>query len=69
MCLRLYDHRGIPLPVVRRLTRQVLVALDYLHTKCRIIHTGERALLQSFGGTPLQLPASMRHARKFFKCH
>ena len=38
--LRLYDHRGIPLPVVRRLARQVLVALDYLHTQCHIIHTG-----------------------------
>lgn len=42
---RLYDHRGIPLPVVRRLARQVLVALDYLHTQCHIIHTGARWLL------------------------
>lgn len=39
---RLYDHRGVPLPVVRHLTRQLLVALDYLHTRCQIIHTGER---------------------------
>eukprot|EP00887_Chlorella_sp_A99_P000093 scaffold16.g93.t1 len=30
--IRLYDHRGLPLPVV-------LVALDYLHTTCKIIHT------------------------------
>lgn len=37
--IRLYDHRGIPLHVVRRLARQVLVALDYLHTQCHIIHT------------------------------
>lgn len=39
---RLFDHRGIPLPAVRRLTRQVLVALDYLHSRCSIIHTGGR---------------------------
>ncbi|EFN54568.1 hypothetical protein CHLNCDRAFT_58196 [Chlorella variabilis] len=38
--IRLYDHRGISLPVVRHLARQVLVALDYLHTQCHIIHTG-----------------------------
>ncbi|KAL4427663.1 hypothetical protein ABPG75_001752 [Micractinium tetrahymenae] len=37
--IRLYDHRGIPLPVVRHLARQLLVALDYLHTRCQIIHT------------------------------
>lgn len=36
---RLFAHRGIPLPAVRHLARQVLVALDYLHTTCRIIHT------------------------------
>lgn len=38
---RLYDHRGIPIKVVRHLTEQTLIALDYLHTKCEIIHTGE----------------------------
>ncbi|KAI3424978.1 hypothetical protein D9Q98_008359 [Chlorella vulgaris] len=37
--IRLFAHRGIPLPAVRHLARQVLVALDYLHTTCRIIHT------------------------------
>lgn len=34
-----YDYRGIPLHVVRRLTKQILVALDYLHSKLHIIHT------------------------------
>ena len=38
--IRLYDHRGLPLPVVRNITRQVLIALDYLHITCKIIHTG-----------------------------
>jgi len=26
-----YGNRGIPIPIVRRLTKQILVALDYLH--------------------------------------
>lgn len=37
--IRLYDHRGIPLDVVRAITAQILVALRYLHTTCGIIHT------------------------------
>lgn len=45
---RLYDHRGIPIPIVRHLARQTLIALDYLHTKCQIIHTGERTVLLKF---------------------
>lgn len=42
---RAYDHRGVPLPIVRHLVRQTLEALDYLHTQCQIIHTGERELM------------------------
>ncbi|EFN58325.1 hypothetical protein CHLNCDRAFT_7891, partial [Chlorella variabilis] len=37
--IRAYEHRGIPLHIVRHLTRQTLVALDYLHIKCQIVHT------------------------------
>ena len=33
---------GVPLPVVRHITRQLLVALDFLHRECGIVHTGER---------------------------
>ena len=32
-------YRGIPLQDVRTITRQVLEGLDYLHTKCQVIHT------------------------------
>lgn len=38
---RLYEHRGIPIAVVRHLAQQTLQALDYLHTQCEIVHLGE----------------------------
>eukprot|EP00667_Euglena_gracilis_P004719 EG_transcript_4748 len=34
-----YDYKGIPVPIVKSITRQVLVALDYLHRELQIIHT------------------------------
>jgi serine/threonine-protein kinase SRPK3 len=37
--IREYNHRGIPLPVVRHLAKQMLIALDFLHITCGIIHT------------------------------
>ncbi|XP_037535216.1 SRSF protein kinase 2-like [Nematolebias whitei] len=33
------NYTGLPLPCVKSILRQVLQGLDYLHTKCRIIHT------------------------------
>ncbi|XP_050073926.1 SRSF protein kinase 3 [Anopheles maculipalpis] len=33
------NYRGIPLANVKSIIRQVLEGLDYLHTKCKIIHT------------------------------
>lgn len=33
------DYFGIPINNVKRIMRQVLEGLDYLHTKCKIIHT------------------------------
>ncbi|KAG8226342.1 hypothetical protein J437_LFUL014585 [Ladona fulva] len=33
------NYRGIPIANVKSIIRQVLEGLDYLHTKCRIIHT------------------------------
>lgn len=33
------NYRGIPLPNVKSIIRQVLEGLDYLHTQCKIIHT------------------------------
>lgn len=33
------NYQGIPLSNVKTIIRQVLEGLDYLHTKCKIIHT------------------------------
>ncbi|KAG8447887.1 hypothetical protein GDO86_015122 [Hymenochirus boettgeri] len=33
------NYEGLPLPCVKSILRQVLQGLDYLHTKCKIIHT------------------------------
>lgn len=33
------NYYGIPIKNVKRIMRQVLEGLDYLHTKCKIIHT------------------------------
>ena len=37
--MKRYDYKGIPLPLVRRMAKQILIGLDYLHRVCRIIHT------------------------------
>ncbi|XP_037068741.1 SRSF protein kinase 3-like [Pollicipes pollicipes] len=33
------NYQGIPLPNVKSIVKQVLEGLDYMHTKCKIIHT------------------------------
>lgn len=37
--IKRYDYKGVPLPLVRRLARQCLIGLDYMHRMCQIIHT------------------------------
>jgi serine/threonine-protein kinase SRPK3 len=37
--MKRYDYRGIPIPLVRKISKQVLIGLDYLHRICKIIHT------------------------------
>lgn len=37
--IKRYDYKGVPLPLVRRLAKQCLIGLDYIHRMCQIIHT------------------------------
>ncbi|KAJ3035929.1 serine/threonine protein kinase, CMGC group [Rhizophlyctis rosea] len=37
--IRQYHHHGIPVAIVKRIIKQVLMGLDYLHRECGIIHT------------------------------
>jgi len=37
--MKRYDYKGIPIPLVRRISKQVLIGLDYLNRICKIIHT------------------------------
>ena len=37
--IKRWNHRGIPMPLVRQITKQVLLGLDYMHRECGIIHT------------------------------
>jgi serine/threonine-protein kinase SRPK3 len=37
--IKRWNHRGIPMPLVMQITKQVLLGLDYLHRECGIIHT------------------------------
>lgn len=37
--IKRWNHRGIPQPLVKQITKQVLLGLDYLHRDCGIIHT------------------------------
>lgn len=37
--IKRYDYKGIPIPVVQNLARQMLAALDYMHREREIIHT------------------------------
>jgi len=37
--IKRFDYRGIPIDVVRNLTKQMLIGLDYLHRERDIIHT------------------------------
>ncbi|KRX56382.1 SRSF protein kinase 1 [Trichinella sp. T9] len=33
------NYRGIPIPQVKRIMKQILEGVEYLHNKCKIIHT------------------------------
>lgn len=37
--MKRFDYKGIPMPMVREITRQLLMGLDYMHRVCGLIHT------------------------------
>lgn len=37
--IRRYKHRGIPIVFVKQIAKQLLLALDFLHRTCGVIHT------------------------------
>lgn len=37
--IKRFNYEGVPMPIVREITRQTLMGLDYLHRVCNIIHT------------------------------
>lgn len=37
--IKKYHHRGTPVHLVKQITKQILLGLDYLHRECGIIHT------------------------------
>jgi serine/threonine-protein kinase SRPK3 len=36
-----HPGQNLPVPYVKDIARQLLVALDFLHRECRIVHTGK----------------------------
>ena len=37
--IRHYDHEGIPLHIVKKLSKEILEGLAFLHDTCKVIHT------------------------------
>jgi len=37
--IKRYEYKGVPLELARKLARQCLIGLDYMHRMCRMIHT------------------------------
>ena len=37
--IKQYNYRGFPKPLLKRIIKQTLEGLEYLHSECKIIHT------------------------------
>lgn len=45
---QLFPGTQLPLPAVKRVTKQTLLALDYIHVECGIIHSGAVSVLTAY---------------------
>lgn len=41
--IKRHQNKGVPMPLVRQIAKQVLLGLDYMHRCCGVIHTGKSA--------------------------
>lgn len=39
--IKRHQNKGVPMPLVRQIAKQVLLGLDYMHRCCGVIHTGQ----------------------------
>jgi serine/threonine-protein kinase SRPK3 len=37
--IKRYNYKGVPIKLVKRMAKQLLIGLDYIHRMCNIIHT------------------------------
>jgi len=37
--IKKFEYKGVPIPITRKIAKQCLIGLDYLHRMCNIIHT------------------------------
>ena len=40
--IKRHQNKGVPMPMVKQIAKQVLLGLDYMHRCCGVIHTGKR---------------------------
>ena len=38
--IRRHQSKGVPMPLVKQIAKQILLGLDYMHRCCGVIHTG-----------------------------
>ena len=38
---RRYCDQKLPVHLVKQITRQLLLGIDYLHDSCKVVHTGQ----------------------------
>mmetsp|Transcript_11901 Transcript_11901/g.19453 ORF Transcript_11901/g.19453 Transcript_11901/m.19453 type:complete len:551 (-) Transcript_11901:282-1934(-) len=53
--IKKHNYRGIPMNICKRITYQILLGLDFLHRKCKIIHTDLKP--ENFLMKPKQFPS------------